>query len=133
MYFRQFYLGCLAHASYLIGSAGEAAVVDPQRHRIEEKSVDTVVDVRRPQEWDSGHIEGALHLPLNHLAESALSLDRDSKVAVLCAGGFRSSIASSLLEQLGFRNISNVVGGMTAWNNARETLSDSRKSAGSRV
>src|SRR5918992_2715424 len=31
MYFKQFYLGCLAHASYLIGSEGEAAVVDPQR------------------------------------------------------------------------------------------------------
>jgi len=57
-------------------------------------------------------------MPLNHLSESALPLNRDAKIAVLCAGGYRSSIASSVLEQLGFRHISNVVGGMTAWNNA---------------
>jgi hydroxyacylglutathione hydrolase len=87
--------------------------------RIEEGSVETIIDVRRPPEWNAGHIENAAHMPLNHLAESALSLNRDSKVAVVCAGGYRSSIASSLLEQLGFRNISNVVGGMTAWNNAK--------------
>ena len=54
-------------------------------------------------------------MPLNHLAQSALSLNRDTKIAVLCAGGYRSSIASSMLEQLGFRNVSNVIGGMTAW------------------
>jgi rhodanese-related sulfurtransferase len=53
------------------------------------------------------------------LSESALSLNRDAKIAVLCAGGFRSSIASSVLEQLGFRGVSNVVGGMTAWLNAK--------------
>ena len=94
----------------------EQMSVEELRQRIEEKSVDVVIDVRRPPEWTSGHIEDAIHMPLNHLAESALSLNRDSKVAVICAGGYRSSIASSLLEQLGFRNISNVVGGMTAWN-----------------
>jgi hydroxyacylglutathione hydrolase len=46
-------------------------------------------------------------------------LNRDARIATICAGGYRSSIASSLLEQLGFRHISNVVGGMTAWNNAK--------------
>ena len=56
-------------------------------------------------------------MPLNHLAESALSLNRESKIAVLCAGGYRSSIAVSILQQLGFRNVSNVAGGMSAWNN----------------
>jgi len=56
---------------------------------------------------------------LNHLSESALSLNRDAKFAVMCAGGYRSSIGCSLFEQLGFRNVSNVVGGITAWNNAK--------------
>jgi hydroxyacylglutathione hydrolase len=97
----------------------EQISVEELRLRMDEQAVDTVIDVRRPPEWSSGHIEGALHMPLNHLTESALSLDRDAKIAVLCAGGYRSSIASSLLEQLGFRNISNVVGGMTAWYNAK--------------
>jgi len=58
-------------------------------------------------------------MPLDHLSESALPLDRGLKIAATCAGGYRSSIACSLLEQSGFRNISNVVGGMTAWNNAK--------------
>ena len=62
--------------------------------------------------------DGAASMPLNHLSESALSMNRDLRIAVLCAGGYRSSIACSVLEQLGFRNISNVVGGMTAWGNA---------------
>ena len=97
----------------------EQISVEELQHRIEEKSVETIIDVRRAPEWDAGHIEGAVHLPLNHLTESALSLNRDAKTAVLCAGGYRSSIACSLLQQLGFRNISNVVGGMTAWNNAK--------------
>ena len=97
----------------------EQISVEELRLRMNEKSVDIVIDVRRPPEWQSGHIEAAIHMPLNHLAESALSLNRDERVAVICAGGYRSSIASSLLEQLGFRNISNVVGGMTAWNNAK--------------
>ena len=75
--------------------------------------------LRRPPEWASEHIVQAVHMPLDHLAETAGSLNRDSKVAVLCAGGFRSSIAASVLEQMGFQKVSNVIGGMTAWNNAK--------------
>jgi glyoxylase-like metal-dependent hydrolase (beta-lactamase superfamily II)/rhodanese-related sulfurtransferase len=97
----------------------EQISVDELRLRIEEKSIDTVVDVRRLPEWNDGHIESAIHMPLNHLAESALSLNRDARIGVICAGGYRSSIASSLMEQLGFRNIVNVTGGMTAWHNAK--------------
>ena len=111
--------GVLAwHQAGLPLAAIEQIAVEELRHRIDEKSIDIVIDVRRPPEWSSGHIEDAIHMPLNHLSESALSLDRDAKIAVLCAGGYRSSIACSLLQQLGFRTISNVVGGMTAWNNA---------------
>ena len=58
-------------------------------------------------------------MPLSHLAASVASLDRNTKVAVMCAGGYRSSIGCSLLEQLGFRNVANVVGGFTAWMNAK--------------
>jgi hydroxyacylglutathione hydrolase len=112
--------GVLAwHQARLPLATIEQISVQELQLRIEEGSVETIIDVRRPPEWNAGHIENAAHMPLNHLAESALSLNRDSKVAVVCAGGYRSSIASSLLEQLGFRSISNVVGGMTAWNNAK--------------
>jgi rhodanese-related sulfurtransferase len=107
------------HESGLPLTTTEQITVEELRHRIDEKSVDAVIDVRRPAEWNNGHIDSATHMPLNHLSESALSLNRDMPVAVLCAGGYRSSIACSMLEQLGFRKVSNVVGGMTAWNNAR--------------
>lgn len=95
----------------------EQIAVEELHHRVAEKSVDMVVDVRKPSEWNAGHIAEAVHLPLHHLSEAAEPMNRDARVAVICAGGFRSSIATSLLEQMGFRNISNVVGGMTAWNN----------------
>jgi len=108
--------GVLAwHEAGLPLSTMEQISVDELRHRIDERGVDAILDVRRPGEWNGGHIETAVHMPLNHLSEAALSLNRDMKVAVICAGGFRSSIASSVLEQLGFRNVSNVVGGMSAW------------------
>ena len=97
----------------------EQISVEELSQRIQEKSVQMVLDVRRPPEWNGGHVDGATNMPLNHLTESALSLNRDGKIAVMCAGGFRSSIGCSLLEQLGFRSISNVVGGITAWNNAK--------------
>ena len=77
--------------------------------------MDAVVDVRRLAEWQTGHIEGALHISLNHLVDEAGNLDHDARVAVLCAGGFRSSIAASILQKQGFHRISNVVGGITAW------------------
>src|SRR5262249_7848079 len=90
--------GVLAwHQARLPLSTIEQMSVEELRLRIEEGSMETIIDVRRPPEWASGHIENASHMPLNHLAESALSLSRDSKVAVVCASGYRSSIASSLL------------------------------------
>jgi hydroxyacylglutathione hydrolase len=97
----------------------EQVAVEELQQRIAEKSVDLILDMRRPTEWESGHIAQATNMPLNHLTESVLALNRDARIAAICAGGYRSSIATSLLEQLGFRSISNVVGGMTAWNNAK--------------
>ena len=60
-----------------------------------------------------------MHIPLHELAERAGSLDRDRPVAVVCRSGYRSSIATSLLERLGFRKTTNVIGGMDAWTGAQ--------------
>jgi hydroxyacylglutathione hydrolase len=83
--------------------------------RIREGRAGRVVDVRRPGEWQAGHIASAVNVPLNTLEQHAAELPRDEPVAVLCAGGFRSSIATSILEQQGFTKVTNVVGGMAAW------------------
>jgi hydroxyacylglutathione hydrolase len=93
--------------------------VDELRHRIAQGEVGQLVDVRRPGEWQAGHIAEARHLPLDQLAHRASELDRGKNVTAICAGGYRSSIATSLLEQQGCARIINVVGGMAAWNNAR--------------
>ncbi len=113
-------LGILSwHQAGLALSTTEQVSVEELQHRIDAKIMDAVVDVRRPAEWNVGHIEGADNHPLNHLAETAVPLNRHAKIALVCAGGFRSSIGASVLERMGFTSVSNVVGGMTAWKNAK--------------
>ncbi|HKS08108.1 MAG TPA: rhodanese-like domain-containing protein [Pyrinomonadaceae bacterium] len=79
-----------------------------------------VVDVRRPAEFGNGHVPRALNAPLSNLDRVAeqLPFEKDKPTAVICAGGYRSSAAASLLEQLGFTNLLNVSGGTGAWINA---------------
>jgi hydroxyacylglutathione hydrolase len=86
--------------------------------RIHEGRAGSILDVRRPGEWQAGHIAGAVHVPLNTLGDRAGELPNDQPVAVVCAGGFRSSIGTSILERQGFTKITNVVGGMAAWRSA---------------
>jgi hydroxyacylglutathione hydrolase len=76
-----------------------------------------VIDVRRPPEYASGHVPRAIHAPLSTLAASVrnLSVDPAKPTAVICAGGFRSSAATSILQQHGFANLLNVTGGSSAW------------------
>lgn len=74
-----------------------------------------VVDVRRAGEYAEGHVPGALNRPLDQLAHEAAGLDRARPTAVVCAGGYRSSAATSLLLRHGFGDLRNVVGGTSAW------------------
>jgi glyoxylase-like metal-dependent hydrolase (beta-lactamase superfamily II)/rhodanese-related sulfurtransferase len=74
-----------------------------------------IVDVRAPREYGAKHIAGSLNVPLNHLAERARDLPVDRPLLVYCAGGYRSSIAASLLQQLGFGGVSELAGGVAAW------------------
>jgi hydroxyacylglutathione hydrolase len=75
----------------------------------------TVLDVRTEKEWNSGHIEGALHIHGGTLQDRAGEVPRDKPVAVICGSGYRASIASSFLKRHGIENVANVVGGMSAW------------------
>lgn len=74
-----------------------------------------VVDVRRESEWNEGRIPGALLRPLDRLRTELSSLNPDTPIAVHCKGGYRSAIASSLLESHGFKRVMNVLGGYDAW------------------
>jgi glyoxylase-like metal-dependent hydrolase (beta-lactamase superfamily II)/rhodanese-related sulfurtransferase len=77
-----------------------------------------IADVRRPAEWEEGHVEGALLLPLNQLARTMNQLDAARPIAVHCKGGYRSAIAASLLRRAGFGQVLNVTGGFDAWKDA---------------
>ncbi len=74
-----------------------------------------VVDVREPFEWDEGHIEGAVHLPMGEALRRMAELPADRPKAVVCAGGLRSSAVISALSHQGMSGWYNVSGGMTAW------------------
>jgi hydroxyacylglutathione hydrolase len=73
-----------------------------------------IVDVRAPEEWDEGHIPGALNLPLVSLQSRLTELPRGREIAVHCEGGGRSAIAASILQKSGF-SASNVAGGYSEW------------------
>jgi hydroxyacylglutathione hydrolase len=74
-----------------------------------------LIDVRTSGERAQKAIAGSLHVPLNHLEERAAELPRDRALVVHCAGGYRSSIAASLLQRLGFTRVSEIAGGLAAW------------------
>lgn len=73
-----------------------------------------LVDVRNPGEVTAAPVDGARTIPLAHLRSRLGELDRDQPVVLVCAGGARSAIASSLLRSLGFADVSDVLGGATA-------------------
>jgi glyoxylase-like metal-dependent hydrolase (beta-lactamase superfamily II) len=89
-----------------------------------------LLDVRRPAERENARISDAVPVPLNELPARTAELDRAAPVAAICAGGYRSSIASSVLERAGFTRVANVVGGMDAWTESGlEVLTGSETSA----
>ena len=78
-----------------------------------------VLDVRSPREWAARHIDGSANIPLNHLQERIAEIPRDRRIAVHCAGGYRSSIAVSILHQYGITHLVELAGGLAAWNAAK--------------
>jgi len=74
-----------------------------------------LIDVRTPREYAEKHIHGSVNVPLNHLADRINELDTDRPLLIHCAGGYRSSIAASLLGQHGFARVSELAGGVAAW------------------
>jgi len=74
-----------------------------------------VLDVREPGERAAGAIGGSAFIPLGEVASRAGELDRGKLLVVHCKGGYRSSIATSLLRRAGLRDIANLTGGFDAW------------------
>lgn len=118
--------GYLAGGIYAWDQAGLEVATVPQisvselKELIDAQSDLQIIDVRRPAEYQSGHAPGAITAPLAKLRENLWShnLNASQTTAVICAGGYRSSAATSILQQVGFTNLLNVTGGTSAWINA---------------
>ncbi len=80
-----------------------------------QKNNAVVVDVRGINEYNAGHIKGALHIQLGDLPNRLNELDKDKNIIMHCAGGDRSSTACSILQKHGFKNVINLAGGYGAW------------------
>ena len=92
--------------------------VDASRARqVLEEDAALAIDVREREEWDEGHLPGAVHVPRGHL-ESRIeraSPAKDRPLVVYCASGNRSAFAAKTLEELGYEHVVSLTGGFTDW------------------
>src|SRR5687768_7160638 len=76
-----------------------------------------IIDVREPDEWcgELGHIPGAALVPLSTLEDAAAGWNHHEPVVLVCRSGGRSARAAATLARLGFRDVRNLAGGMSAY------------------
>jgi hydroxyacylglutathione hydrolase len=101
--------------------------------RLASTSPPVLVDLRTSTERSRASIPGSVHLPLSRLTEQIETLPNDRPLLVHCAGGYRSAIAASVLQRHGFEQVSEMAGGISAWEQAHlpvsaNTGADSQKS-----
>ena len=90
------------------------------RRRIEAGDAMILVDVREPDEWDAGHLPGAVAMPrgvLERDVEQAFP-DLDAPLVLYCGGGYRSALAAESLGRMGYTNVQSMDGGWRAWTEA---------------
>jgi hydroxyacylglutathione hydrolase len=75
----------------------------------------TVLDTRTIEEWESGHIENAIHMYVGHLEERLPEIPNDKPIAVYCKNGHRASLGASILLRTGYTRVYNVPGSILAW------------------
>jgi rhodanese-related sulfurtransferase len=92
---------------------------------VDEIPADSVLlDVREPEEWQAGHVEGAVHVPMNEIPARTGELSTDTDIVVVCKVGGRSAQVAAWLNYQGFRAY-NLEGGMMTWAAAgRPMISD---------
>jgi rhodanese-related sulfurtransferase len=117
-------VGYLDGGIYAWTKAGQETGETPQigvaelKDKIESDSTLQVIDVRRRGEYDGGHVPGAKNIPLAELKDNLDKVERDRPTAVICAGGYRSSIATCILKEGGVAYLYNTIGGTGAWRSA---------------
>lgn len=95
---------------------------DVQAVRARQKKGDTfyLVDVREDNEWDKGHIAGAIHLGKGVIERDIENVipDPNAEIILYCGGGYRSALAADNLTKMGYTNVASMDGGFRGWNEA---------------
>ena len=89
------------------------------KNKLEKNEEMTLLDVRKKEEWDKGHIQGAKHIYVGELEKKLGNVPKESKVIVYCDSSRRSSVAASILKKHGYNRVDNLLGSISAWKNAR--------------
>lgn len=100
-------------ASACSAPGGESRISGTEAHALVQQGA-TLVDVRSDGEWSSGHIDGAVHMPVDEISERMSELPRDHTIVVYCASGMRSARAASALRSAGYEVRD--LGAMSNWN-----------------
>ena len=90
-----------------------------------------IVDVRQPEEYAEGYIEGAINIPLRELAQNLDQLPTDEPIVVVCGSGHRSTVGMAVLQMMGFEDVKSLAGGINAWTAAEMPLTSQLMDDGS--
>jgi rhodanese-related sulfurtransferase len=82
-----------------------------------------VIDVREVSDYEAGHIEGAVNIPIRTLVDDLSLIPTDQPVIIYCASGLRAGMATSVLRTMGYDNVRSYAGGWRAWSAANEPVS----------
>jgi hydroxyacylglutathione hydrolase len=100
----------------------ERLATDVLVEELESAAPPFVLDVRTAREWQNKRLKCSVNVPLSQLRARLIELPRERRMVILCAGGYRSSIAASLLQRHGFERITELLGGLAAWEAAKLPL-----------
>jgi rhodanese-related sulfurtransferase len=116
-------IGYLAYVKGWIFPNFDSITPQAAYEKLQEEESPLLIDVRTPQEYNEGHIEGSLLIPLDTLEANLpkLANSKDRPLIVYCRSGARSAIASRLLADQGFKPL-NVSGGINEWSAAKLPL-----------
>jgi rhodanese-related sulfurtransferase len=100
-----------------VTASGQVPEVDPSAAARELEEGAVALDVREDDEWDAGHIAGALHVPVGELGARLAEVPKDRVIVAVCRSGNRSAHVALALARAGYR-ARNLAGGMKAWKRA---------------
>jgi len=112
--------GFMVFSGGLMGKLSGVKQVSPQEAVMLFNNDALMLDVRENSEYTDGHIPKSRHIPLGQLGKRMSELEKykDKPIVAICRSGSRSGHACSMLRKAGFPNVSNLAGGITAWNQA---------------